>query len=469
MELAMATWDLTELARVTKADVVGGALPKSVEAVGTDTRSLPSSSLFVALRGPRFDGHRFAPDAARAGAIAVVVDREGVGTTQELGVPRLVVDDTLKALGDLAQHARSLHQKPVVAVTGSNGKTSTKELCAAALGCRGTVHKTQGNFNNLIGLPLTVFQWRDEDWAAVLEMGMSVPGEIARLTQIAQPNVGVITNVAAAHLEGVGGLAGVAAAKGELYAGLSPDSVAVVNADDANIRRIAIPLIRGKRISFGRSEDADVRIAAAKTSEKGLELTIDVFGELCTVFLPLFGQHNAMNAAAAMACAAALELPMGKVSEMLAAVSVPGGRLRVMRNLSISTGKCVNVIDDTYNANPASVAAALDAQKDLAGGSRRLAALGDMLELGTSAAQLHRQVGEAAQGAGVTGVYALGDCSEHVAKGMGAGGAAFKDLRALVDALKVELEDGDWLLVKESRGMRMERVIDGLIEQGGQA
>ena len=225
-------WLLDELARASRAELRGGGLPAHIESVGTDTRSLPPRSLFIALRGENFDGHHFLQQAIDSECLALMVDKKGhefLSTLSDQSIPTLVVEDTLFGYGEVAGFHRRQMARPVAAVTGSNGKTTTKELMAAALGSRGPVHKTAGNFNNLIGVPKTILDWKPDAWAAVVEMGMNAPGEIERLTQIAAPDVGLITNVAGAHLEGLGSLEGVAKAKGELFATLPPNAIGVVN------------------------------------------------------------------------------------------------------------------------------------------------------------------------------------------------------------------------------------------------
>lgn len=469
----MATWDLGSLARAAEADIRGGALPVSVEAVGTDSRSLPPTCLFVALRGEHFDGHDFVTQAADAGAVAVMVDEAGDAQLHALSVPRLVTSDTLKGLGDLAAYSRQLHGKPLVAVTGSNGKTTTKEMCAAVLGQRGVVHKNHGNFNNLIGLPLTLLDFDDEAWAGVVEMGMSVPGEIARLAEIATPNVGVITNVAAAHLEGLGSLEAIGEAKGELYAGLQSDAVAIVNADDPVIASVAAPRLSGQRqLSFGRANGCDVRVVSHRPTDAGATVTLEISGREMSFLLPLAGSHNANNAAAAAAVGLALELSPEEIAEGLGNVVVPPGRLRVARDVDVElAGRALilHVIDDTYNANPHSMQAALATLVELADSARCVAVVGDMLELGSMAEQLHRDMGSAAARAGVGWLLSLGQFAEATAQGARDGGAeveSFEDLAPLLSTLDSGLRDGDWVLVKGSRGMRMERVVQHLTGAG---
>lgn len=460
-----APWSLDELARAVGAVVRGGELPGAVQAVSTDTRSLPPASLFVALRGERFDGHDFVQAAVAAGACAVLVDAAGDAALGDLRVVRLVVGDTLRALGDLAAHVRRTRGGRVVAVTGSNGKTTTKELTAAVLAAVEPVHKTRGNLNNLVGLPLTLLDWPAEAPWAVVELGMNRLGEIERLTEIAAPDVGVITNVAPAHLAGLGSVDAVARAKGELYAGLGRDATAVINADDPLVQGIAVPLLGSqRRVRFGWARGADVRIERYVPTERGCRVVLEVEGAPLELQLPVFGAHNAHNAAAAAAAAWALGISRDAIATGMAGVVIPGGRLRVIA----TTTRGIGVIDDTYNANPHSMRAAFAALVERASG-RCVAVLGDMLELGEDAASLHREVGRAAAVAGVGHVLSFGQHAESVAEGARRAGvearavASIEELFALLDE---ELVAGDWVLVKGSRGMRMERVVEHLTAEG---
>jgi UDP-N-acetylmuramoyl-tripeptide--D-alanyl-D-alanine ligase len=410
------------------------------------------------LRGERFDGHVFIPQAIAGGARALLVDVRAKADLGDTQVPYLVVPDTLVALGDLARYVRRQTGTPVVAVTGSNGKTTTKEMVASALATRGKVHKNRGNFNNLVGLPLTVLDWPDGAWAAVLEMGMSAPGEISRLTEIAEPNVGLITNVGPAHLERLGTLEAVARAKGELFAGLPRGATAVINDDDPLVREVCDALAgEHPRLRFGSGNRCDVRVVACRAESNGARVVLAIDGDTIEVILPVAGMHNAFNAAAAAAAAWALGIERDAMARGLAEVSIPAGRLRVA-HLAASD---LVVIDDTYNANPASMRAAFAVAAELAGG-RRVAVLGDMLELGEQAAQLHHDVGEAAAAAGIVRVLALGTFAAELAEGARASGAeadSFTDFDELLAALDATLAAGDRVLVKGSRGMQMERVV----------
>lgn len=455
----MAALDLSSLARAAGAEILGERFPKRVPTVETDTRSLSSGALFVALRGPRFDGHRFIDEAARQGAVAAVVARNSVPTESVL--PLLVVDDTLVALGAMARSVRQDHLSPVVGITGSNGKTTAKELTAQALSVRGPVHRTSGNLNNRIGVPRTIFDWPDDAWAAVIEMGMNEAGEIATLTSIAAPDVGMITVVGPAHLEKLSSVERVARAKGELFAGLGADAVAVVNIDDPWVVDVARPLLGGQsQITFGYSPDADVRVSRVDNQNGGLNIAVELRDHgPCEFYLPLIGRHNAMNAAAALACAMALGVPIEGAAQALGRTRLPGSRLRVLQ----SKTPRVTILDDSYNANPQSAKAALGSLAELAGDARRVVVFGDMLELGDHGPALHRELGATTVASGVRWILALGELSRNLIDEARRGGGHaehFESMDALLAALTAGLKDDDCLLLKGSRAMCLERVLE---------
>jgi UDP-N-acetylmuramoyl-tripeptide--D-alanyl-D-alanine ligase len=439
------------------------APPDSVSGVSSDSRTLEAGSLFVALRGDRFDAHAFLPAAARAGAAAAVVASEAPAA----GLPRLLVADTLVALGALAHHHRARFSLPVVGVTGSNGKTTTREMIAAILAERGPVLKTEGNLNNEVGVPFTLLRLSGEHRAAVVEMGMNHPGEIARLTAMARPQVGVVTNAAAAHLEGLGSVDGVADAKAELYAGLPEGGIAVVNADDP--RMLARARASGRRLltfAGGRQRRGDVAVLEVLAQDaSGLRFLLGVGTRELAVTLPLVGAHNARNAAAAACAAIALGCSDQEIVRGLARVQPVGRRLRLER---LPGG--LLLVDDCYNANPPSMAAALQTLAELAHaeGGRPLAALGDMLELGPGEAELHRGVGSEAARLPVARLFGFGPRSRETLAGALAAGLApertfhTEDVAALAQAVRATAAPGDVLLVKGSRGMRLERLVEAL-------
>lgn len=423
--------------------------------VGTDSRTLRAGELFVALEGPRFDGHDYLPAVAAAGAAGALVRRA------HPALPCIEVADPLAALGQLAAAWRARFALPLVAVTGSSGKTTIKELLAAALAGLGPVLATRGNRNNHIGVPLTLLELRDTHRAAVIEMGMNHAGEIAHLAELARPTVGVIGNAGAAHLEGLGSVAAVARAKGELVEQLPPNAVAVLNADDPHL-----PLWRGlagarRVVTFGLDNPADVSAGYALAAD-GSALQLRTPAGTATARLELLGRHNVLNALAATAAALAAGAALTDIASGLARVRPVPGRLYPL------AGKGgARLIDDSYNANPLSVRAAIAVLAGLPG--ERLIVLGDMGELGADAARLHAECGTAARAAGIEHLVALGPLAAHAAAafGAGAGAVACTELSQAIDAAGARLRPGLTVLVKGSRSAGMERVVQALA--GGDA
>lgn len=425
----------------------------ALSGVSTDTRTVGAGQLFVALRGERFDAHDFLDQAVAAGAAAVLVaDHKAVPA----GVPAVVVADTRLALGRLAAAWRARFTLPVVAVTGSNGKTTTKEMIAAILKARfgDVVLATRGNLNNDIGLPLTLLGLDAGHRAAVIEMGMNHPGEIAYLAPLGAPTVALVTNAQRAHLEGMGDLDEVAREKGAIFSGLPADGTAVINADDgyANFWHI----LAGERpvLYFAIDHPADVR---GIVRQHGLDIAIHLAtpqGE-AEVELQVPGRHNARNAVAAAAACLAAGLPLAAVVAGLAAFAGVKGRLqrRAGRNGAV-------VLDDTYNANPDSVRAGIDVLASTIG--RKILVLGDMGEIGEASAQYHDEVGGYAKSQGIDRLLTLGDIAPIAARNFGEGGLACRSPEELLAALSPELSPAATVLVKGSRFMKMERIADAI-------
>jgi UDP-N-acetylmuramoyl-tripeptide--D-alanyl-D-alanine ligase len=458
-------FDAAELAAAAGGRWIGSP-PAAVEGVSTDTRTLAPGSLFVALRGERFDAHEFLAEAAARGAVAAVVAESwAAGALREQPLPALAVPDTLTALGALARHHRRRFRIPVVGVTGSNGKTTTREMIAAILGTRGKVLKSEGNLNNEVGVPLTLFGLDASHQAAVIEMGMSHLGEIARLAAIAEPQVGVVTLVAPAHLEGLGSIDAIADAKAELYQGLPASGIAVANADDARMLKRA--QASGRRLvtfSAARGRRGDVVVLEiVSQGDDGLRFVLGIGNREVPVHIPaLVGTHNAANAAAATAAAVSLGCTDREIARGLSEVKPVGRRLRLEK---LASG--VELVDDCYNANPVSMSAALRTLHDLAagGGKRAFAALGDMLELGAFEAEAHRSLGTEAAKAGLSGLAAFGPRSRETAEAARTAGLeAFhtEDVAALIEWARGAVKPGDLLLVKGSRGMKLERLVEAL-------
>jgi UDP-N-acetylmuramoyl-tripeptide--D-alanyl-D-alanine ligase len=422
-------------------------------AVSTDTRKIVAGDLFVALQGPNFDGHEFVVAAARSGAAGAIVSCQ-----VDTGLPLIVVEDTRLALGRLAAHWRSSFNIPVVAVTGSNGKTTVKNMIAAILGEMGPGLVTQGNLNNDIGLPLTLLKLRAGDRHAVIEMGMNHAGEIDYLTRLTRPGVALITNAGEAHLAGLGSIENVARAKGEIFAGLAADGTAVINADDrfaALWRGLATPR---RCVTFGMQKRADVQ-ARYVLGDAGSQVTLATpEGE--TVFeLRLLGRHNVLNAAGAAAAALAAGAALDHVRQGLAKLRPAPGRLELKPGRNGA-----RVLDDTYNANPASLQAAIGVLCEARG--ERVLALGDMGELGPSAPAIHARMGEFAKQQGVKHLLAVGELTKAAVHAFGAGAQHFVSHEALGAALTQQLHGDMTVLVKGSRSSRMERVVAAITTAG---
>ena len=423
--------------------------------VGTDSRTAPQRALFVAVRGPSFDGHDFVGAAMRRGAAAALVER-----APREPVPFILVRDPVRALGRLAAAWRSrFRDLLLVAITGSNGKTTVKEMVAAILRVTGPVSATRGNLNNEIGVPLTLCDLDAGHRVAVVELGANHRGEIAALTTLARPSVGLVTQCAPAHLEGFGSVEGVARAKGELFEHLPEDATAVVNADDEYAGLWRELAGRRRRLSFGTDPGADVRVRAAPGAGGRTRLSLDTPAGPLDVDLALPGAHNALNAGAAAAAALAAGADLDAIREGLAAMRSVKGRLE---------SKCgprgTEIIDDTYNANPASLRAGLGVLG--AKPAPRWLVLGDMAELGPGAAALHAGAGRDARRHGVERLLATGDLSREAARAFGEGAVHFESRAALIDRLRDELPEGATVLVKGSRSMAMERVVEAIAEGG---
>jgi len=444
---------LAEAARVLQGRVQGQSLRFS--GVTTDSRAVNAGDLFVALKGERFDGHTYVQEAARRGASGALTSQLVTGA---LPVPQVLVADTRRALGKLAAYWRERHPLPLVALTGSNGKTTVKEMLAAIIaehcGEREAVLATQGNLNNDIGMPLTLLRLRERHRYAVIEMGMNHAGEIDYLTRIAQPSVAIVNNAQRAHVGILGSVEAIAHAKGEIYAGLPPAGIAVVNEDDA-FAAYWKGLNAGRRIvTFGLTESADVR-ATVSDSQVRIVTPADAFA----VTLKVAGEHNVRNALAACAAAHALEIAPYAMQAGLAGFTGVPGRLQRRHCASGSL-----VIDDTYNANPESMKAAINVlARERA---RKVFVMGDMAELGEASYAMHEEVGRFAKSSGINALLALGEASRHAAQAFGAGAMHFAQFEALREAARREAAGGVAILVKGSRSMQMERVVEALCAAG---
>jgi UDP-N-acetylmuramoyl-tripeptide--D-alanyl-D-alanine ligase len=436
--------------------------------VSTDSRTVGGGDLFVALVGPNFNGHDFIAAAKNKGAVAAMISRELEGKAREAGIPLIRVEDTRLALGRLAAHWRGHFRMPMVAVTGSNGKTTVKEMIASILrhvpGPGGQMNDpdivlaTEGNLNNDIGVPLMLLRMRARHRYAVIEMGMNHFGEISYLTDLVKPTVALITNAGTAHIEGLGSVEAVARAKGEIFEGLDQEGVAVINADDPNAslwRKLA-----GNRRAIDFSL-AGMTQVSAKVSTRDQP---DLFGSRVALVLPggvkevqlqVPGEHNVRNALAAVAVAVAMGIGPEAIASGLSAFHGVKGRMQKKYGRREST-----LIDDSYNANPDSVRAALAVLAKAAG--TKILVLGDMGELGSDARDFHERIGTEARMAGIDKLLALGELSVHAAKNFGPGGRHFTEIEELLAEVESLLKPGATLLIKGSRFMQMERVVKSI-------
>lgn len=412
-----------------------------------DTRTLQPGDLYIAIKGDRFDGHDYCHAAEEKGACGMLVH-----TLSDSNLPQLKVDDTRVALGLLGKMWAQQFQVPTVAVTGSNGKTTVKEMIAAILSQLGPVLSTNGNFNNDIGVPLTLLRLRQHHQYAVIEIGANHVGEVAMLSSLVRPDVALVNNVGEAHLEGFGSIEAVASAKAEIFQGLSGDGWAVINDDDqfADVMRSAASISHIRE--FGSSDDVAVRLLPENT------LQIASGGKTLSPRFSLLGRHNRMNAVAATAVAQCMDVQPVAIMSGLATIEQVPGRLNQQPGINNA-----NLIDDTYNANPVSVRAAIDVLAEFVG--KRVLVLGDLGELGPDEQAMHAALGAYAQSAGIEQLYTVGVLSVHAANAF-AGAQHFDSQEQLVIQLRADMSHGVTVLVKGSRGSKMERVVKPLIELG---
>ncbi len=441
--------------------LVFGSENTDVCGVSTDSRTVEAGELFIPLRGERFDGHEYIPAACQRGVRVFLAERERSAAMELSPTATCIrVTDTLRALGDLASFHRNRFFPAVIGITGSNGKTTTKEMLASILSRTGEGLKTSGNLNNLIGLPHMLFRLHGEHRWAVLEMGMSEPGEIDRLAEIARPDVGVITNASPAHLLSMGSVDAVASAKGELLMRLSDGGTAVLNADDPLVSRLPSPT-GVRRILFGFGTGDVVADEIRDLGREGQEFALSLPSGSVTVRMKVFGRHNIANALAAAAAAHASGVAADDIRAGLESFA-PFEKRFAPEDLD-----GILLVDDSYNANPASMRAALVTVRTLKERGRGIAVLGDMLELGESSADLHEQIGLLAAET-VERLYLLGEMAGDIARGAMAGGLPTSSIlvakshgEIIDDAIRF-LAKGDCIIVKGSRGMRMETVAEGI-------
>ncbi len=449
----MISMSLSKAAAAINANFIGEDIIFS--GCSTDSRTIKDGNLFIALMGENYDGHDYVSVAENNGASSLMLERE-VSHTK----PLLQVENTRKAMGLLARIWRDELSIPLVAITGSNGKTTVKEMVTSILSRISEVHATSGNLNNDIGVPLTLFGLDKKHQYAVIEMGANHPGEIEWLSAIARPNIAVITQCAPAHLEGFGSIEGVAKAKAEIYSGLQSSGTAIINADDeyADFWRKSCEHLN--QFSFGiKNDTADVIARNIKilTGRNSIQFELCCAQNSIEILLPLPGEHNVMNALAATACCLNLDVPLATIKDGLENMLPVKGRLQ------IKPGKQgASIIDDTYNANPTSLDAALKVLSQYKG--NRYLVLGDMGELGETAAQLHKDAGKLAKELGVDKLFTLGKLSINTLQGFGSNSFYFESHDELNEALMNLLDEDSVVLVKGSRAMQMERVVNALTE-----
>jgi UDP-N-acetylmuramoyl-tripeptide--D-alanyl-D-alanine ligase len=459
------SWTKNEILFATAGKLLRAGRKDVFGEVVTDSSKVRPGSIFVALRGERLDGHRFVGEAVRRGARCVIVHRRSARAAQNAAV--IKVPDTLKALADLAHYRRQKLAPKVVGITGSNGKTTTKEMLAAILeeatlggtSLRGRVLKTEGNFNNLVGLPLTLLRLRRNHRVAVVELGTNHPGEIQRLAQIADPDLAIITSVAPAHLEGLTSVAGVAREKGALYRNVRAGGAVAVNLDDSWVRQLG-RRFKGDKITYGKRGSLGAE-SCQSLGPQGTRFILRVGRARCAVRLHYPGQHNVANAVGAAALAHILGVSLTAIRRGL-------GRARPMAmRMQVEKWRGVGIINDAYNANPASTEAAVKTLAEIKGQGERIAVLGDMFELGGQSRQQHLKLGKRIAPYRLSALYLLGaEATQQVRRGAVRGGMppekifVGKDHSDLARQLLRRVKRGDWLLLKGSRGMAMEKIVD---------
>ena len=445
-----------EVLEATQGILLQGDPQTIIKEISTDSRKVQSGELFIALKGERFDGHAFIGEVTARNVAAVLVS-EDVRIQKDVSI--IKVDDTLIALGAVSRFYRRKFAIPVVAITGSNGKTTTKDMLAAVLGAEWPIIKTEANFNNEIGLPLTLLKITGQTKAAVVEMGMRGLGQIHTLAEIAEPNIGVITNVGLTHLELLGSQANIAKAKSELIAALPAGGLAILNGDDEYVRPMSL-VTNAKAIYYGiEGDDLDYRAVEIEHCSGGSTFKVISPKESFRLTLPVPGVHNILNALAAIAVAKELGLDDEAIQKGLANLQVSDKRLNIIKKNGYL------IIDDTYNASPTSMKASLDVLSKTEG-CRKIAVLSDMLELGPSAGEIHRGIGEYAGKAGIDRLFACGELAQEYIAGMNSimkdKGEYFSSKQALIFRIKSYIRPGDVILIKGSRGMKMEEVVAAL-------
>jgi UDP-N-acetylmuramoyl-tripeptide--D-alanyl-D-alanine ligase len=460
---------LQEVLSATGGKLLQGGRDACFEGVSTDSRTIREGELYIALKGAQFDGHHYALEALAKKAGGVVAEEDKAGDIRWNGHRTkavVLVRDTLRALGDLARERRRKFRTPVVALTGSNGKTTTKEMISACLETLFPILKNKGNWNNLIGLPLTLLELTEKERVVVLEMGMNVAGEIRRLTEIAEPDVGLITNIEKVHLEGLGNLEGLKQEKGELFRRMRKDGTILVNGDDSRVADLAAEY-PGRKITYGVDRPADMMAKEIRLKGgRGTSFTLVLGGEETAMTLPLLGRHFVPDALSAIAVATLFGMEIKRIKEVLERFQPAPMRMEVS---CLEGGK--TLINDAYNANPRSMAMALETLAEARGKGRSIAVLGDMLELGDFAEEAHLELGRKVAALAIDLLLALGEWAPVVVQsairyGLKPEGArVVESHREAISLLREAAREGDWVLIKGSRRMAMEKIVYGLKEE----
>ncbi len=448
-----------EILKAVNGKLISGSTKAVFRNISTDSRRIQPGDFFVPIAGERYDGHDFIKDAFEGGASGVITHRD---IQPAEGKVIIRVSDTLKALGDLARAYRERFDIPFVAITGSVGKTSTKDMIACALGEQLTVLKTEGNYNNEIGLPLTIFKLESFHQAGVIEMGMSGFGEIRRLSSIVKPHIAVITNIGLSHIEKLGSRQNIMKAKLEILEGLDSNGIVILNGDDELLSGLK-GLLKFRTVFYGMEEWVDYRVTGIESAgEAGTDFDVAVGGREYRIHVPVPGVHNVYNALAAFAAGLELGIPAGKLIKGIA------GYVPEKMRLNIINHNGIKIINDAYNASPQSMEAALNVMKDISSGHRTIAVLGDMLEMGEWAYDAHVRVGRYAAGIGTDYIIAVGRNGAHIIEGARAVGmpdtnlSSFDNNSAAAEYIMKLVRPGDVILVKGSRGMKMEEIVSKL-------
>lgn len=461
-----------DILNATQGDLITGSPETVIRSLSIDSRTAGQGALFVPLQGTRSDGHLFIRDALAAGAAGALIRarHELLPELRSRWADRLLVgvSDPLQGLGAIAGCWRERCRATVVAITGSNGKTSSKEMAYAIVAARQACMRNPGNYNNLIGLPLSLQELEPGHAAAILEMGMSEPGEIRRLCEISKPQIGLITNIGPSHLEQLKTLEAIAAAKAELFESLGPEATAIINADDPRVTGLA-RRTRARQVSYGMSGGDVTAARIGSANGYGTVFDLRIREHTVPVRLQVPGAHFVSNALAAAAVADTLGIGIDSIGQGLAAFTGVPGR---METLSV---RGLRIINDAYNANPVSMQGALQVLAALPGAGRRIAVLGDMLELGSQSVQFHRELGRIVAGLPIDYLFVTGEFSSATQDGACAGGmpagriVSCADVGGLAAALQGIVREGDAVLLKGSRRMRMERVIELLQRDNGRS